>query len=538
MRRHPRRHLRLETNPVVFVTSVAVIGVFLLVGVVASPTLGRVFEGLQSAIASTLDWYYVLVVTSFLVFVVWLGASRFGRLRLGGDAERPRYRYVTWFSMLFTAGMGIGLVFWSVAEPLSHLADPPRAQTGSGEAAREAMQFTFFHWGLHAWAVYVVVGLSLAYFAYRHDLPLTVRSALYPLLGERIHGRLGDAVDVFAVFGTMFGVATSLGFGILQVNAGLASLGLVEQSTGMQVVLIAGITLAAIVSLLLGLDKGILRLSLTNLGVGTALMLFVLAAGPTVFVLRSLVEQVGVYVQTLPELALWTDAGADSGWQDAWTIFYWGWWMSWSPFVGLFIARVSRGRTVREFVFGVLLVPVALTLLWMGIFGNSAIALDRAADGALSDAVAQDPAVALFSLLGQLPWTTVTTALAIALVAIYFVTSSDSASLVIDLLTSGGNTDPPKLQRVFWAALEGAVAAVLLVAGAGGLEALQTAAITTALPFSVIMVLACVGLIRALYVDERGGSLRRAVLLDDDHDEVPAGQGRESPTRDGVRGSP
>jgi choline/glycine/proline betaine transport protein len=533
-----QRRLRLETNPAVFVSSVLVIAMFLIVGVVATPTLGRVFETVQSTIAATLDWYYVLVVSGFLVFVVWLGASRFGRLRLGGEEERPRYRYLTWFAMLFTAGMGIGLVFWSVAEPLSHLADPPMAEAGSPGAAREAMQFTFFHWGLHAWGVYVVVGLSLAYFAYRHDLPLTVRSALYPLLGERIHGRWGDVVDVFAVFGTMFGVATSLGFGILQVNAGLASLGLLEQSTAMQLLLIAAVTAAAIVSLLLGLDKGILRLSLTNLGVGTALMLFVLAAGPTVFVLRSFVEQVGVYAQQLPSMMFWTDARADSGWQEAWTIFYWGWWMSWSPFVGMFIARVSRGRTVREFVFGVLLVPVALTFLWMAIFGNSALAIDGATGGQLADAVAEDPAVALFELLGQLPLTSVTTVLAILLVATYFVTSSDSASLVIDLLTSGGNVDPPKRQRVFWAVLEGAVAGVLLAAGAGGLEALQTAAITTALPFSLIMILACVGLVRALYVDERGQPLSRAVLLDDGHDEVPQCHGRESPVRDRVQGSP
>jgi choline/glycine/proline betaine transport protein len=532
------RPFRLETNPVVFTASVAVIGAFLAFGVFATPTLARVFDAVEAAIAGTLDWYYVLVVSGFLVFVVWLGGSRFGRLRLGGADERPRYRYVTWFAMLFTAGMGIGLVFWSVAEPLSHLANPPMAEAGTTAAAREAMQFTFFHWGLHAWGVYVVVGLALAYFSYRHGLPLTVRSALYPLLGERIYGRLGDAVDTFAVFGTMFGVATSLGFGILQVNAGLASLGLLPQGTGVQLALIAGITAAAIASLLLGLDKGILRLSLTNLGVGTALMLFVLAAGPTVFVLRSFVEQAGVYLQTLPETMLWTDARAATGWQADWTIFYWGWWMAWSPFVGLFIARVSRGRTIREFVFGVLLVPVVFTFGWMAIFGNTAISLDGATDGALSAAVGEDPAIALFTLLEQLPFTSVMTVLAILLVSVYFVTSSDSASLVIDLLTSGGNINPPKIQRVFWAVLEGAIAGVLLVAGAGGLEALQTAAITTALPFSVIMVLACVGLVRALYADERGRSIERIALFQPGHDEVPESHGRESPLRDEVRGAP
>jgi len=296
--------------------------------------------------------------------------------------------------------------------------------------------------------------------------------------------------------------------------------------------------LAAIGSLLLGLDKGILRLSLTNLGVATALMVFVLIAGPTLFVLRSFVEQVGVYLQQLPEMMLWTDAREDSGWQGMWTVFYWGWWMSWSPFVGLFIARVSRGRTIREFVFGVLLVPTVFTFLWMAIFGNTAISVDGLAGGELSEAVAEDPAVALFGLLEQLPLTTITSLLAILLVATYFVTSSDSASLVIDLLTSGGNTDPPKLQRVFWAVLEGAIAGVLLVTGAGGLQALQTAAITTALPFSVIMILACIGLVRALYVDERGRPLQRAVLWSGDHDDVPEAHGRHSPVSDGIEGSP
>ncbi len=531
--------LRLETNPVVFGVSVLVILVFLVAGVVATETLERVFEALQRGIAQTLGWYYVLIVGAFLVFVVWLGASRFGRIRLGDQQGKPEYRYLTWFAMLFTAGMGIGLVFWSVAEPLSHLADPPMAEAGTAAAQAEAMRFTFFHWGLHAWAVYVVVGLSLAYFSYRHGLPLSIRSALYPILGDRIHGGWGHAVDTFAVFGTMFGVATSLGFGILQVNAGLADLGLLPQSTVVQIVLIGVITLAAIASLMAGLDKGILRLSVTNLGVGVALMAFVLVAGPTTEVLASFVQQVGHYVQTLPETTLWTDAQADTGWQAAWTIFYWGWWIAWSPFVGVFIARVSRGRTIREFVFGVLLVPVGFTFLWLAVFGNTAFSIDTATGGELSARVAEDPAIALFGLLGELPLTTITTVLAILLVATYFVTSSDSASLVIDLLTSGGNTDPPKIQRVFWAVLEGAIAAVLLLTGAGGLEALQTAAITTALPFSVVMLVMCYGLVRALYADDRLLPLDRICLANPEHDPVPDnGHERRSPFKDGVQGSP
>lgn len=530
---------RLETNPVVFGVSVVVILAFLIVGVTATDALGRVVEALQAGIAATLGWYYILAVAVFLVVVVWLGASRFGRLRLGEDDAEPEYRYLTWFAMLFTAGMGIGLVFWSVAEPLSHLATPPLAEPGTDAARVDAMRFTFFHWGIHAWGIYALVGLSLAYFAYRHALPLSMRSALYPLLGRGIHGRWGDAVDIFAVFGTMFGVATSLGLGVLQVNAGLADLGLLEQTVGVQLTIIAVITLGAVASLMAGLDKGILRLSVLNLSLAVLLMLFVLAVGPTGRVLSSIVEQVGVYVQTLPETTLWTDAGGAGGWQAAWTIFYWGWWIAWSPFVGLFIARVSRGRTIREFVFGVLLVPAGLTFVWLGVFGNTAFAVDAATAGQLSSQVAEDPAIALFGLLGELPLATITTVAAILLISVYFITSSDSASLVIDLLTSGGATDPPKVQRAFWAVLEGAVAGVLLLTGAGGLEALQTAAITTALPFSVILFAVIFGLIRALYADDRGIPLEQVCLTDRGHARVPdRGDPARSPLRDGVTGSP
>ncbi|SNR36181.1 choline/glycine/proline betaine transport protein [Haloechinothrix alba] len=530
---------RLPASPLVFGISVLVILAFLVVGLTATSAMRRMFDSAQSGIAAWFDWYYILTVGGFLVFVIWLGASRFGRIRLGEQDGEPEYRYITWFAMLFTAGMGIGLVFWAVAEPLSHLADPPMAEPGTARAETESMRFTFFHWGLHAWAIYIVVGVCLAYFSYRHNLPLAIRSALYPILGERIHGRLGDVVDIFAVFGTMFGVATSLGFGILQVNAGLSSLDLVPQSTGVQLVLIAAITCAAVCSLLAGLDKGILRLSVTNLGIGVVLMLFVLVTGPTTDVLGSFVQQLGHYVQTLPETTLWTDSQEQTGWQVGWTIFYWGWWISWSPFVGMFIARVSRGRTIREFVFGVLLMPTLFTVVWMAVFGNTAFSVDSETGGALSGQAVDDPAVALFGMLGQLPLTTVLTVLAIVLVAAYFVTSSDSASLVIAMLTSGGDPDAPKAQRVFWAVLQGGVAAVLLLAGSGGLDALQTAAITTALPFSVIMLLMCYGLVRALYADGRVDSLDRLALTTPAHCAVPERRGAaRSPFADRIQGSP
>ncbi|MFF8286505.1 BCCT family transporter [Streptomyces albus] len=530
---------RLKTIPVVFVVSTVLILAFLVAGVAATDALHGFFDAAQEGIAAYLDWYYLLVVGGCLVFVVWLGASRFGRIRLGPPDSRPDYRYLTWFAMLFTAGMGIGLVFWSVAEPLSHLADPPMAEPGGAAARREAMRFTFFHWGLHAWAIYIVVGLSLGYFSYRHRLPLLIRSALYPLLGKRIHGPVGHAVDIFAVFGTMFGVATSLGFGVLQINAGLASLDLVRPSTTVQLLLIVVITIAATFSVLSGLDKGILRLSVVNVCVGLALMAFVLSTGPTSDVLSSFVQQIGDYVQTLPGTTLWADAEARTGWQAQWTIFYWGWWISWAPFVGMFIARVSRGRTIREFVFGVLLVPAALTFLWLAVYGNTAFSLDARSDGALSAKVADDPATALFGLLSELPLSQATTVFAVVVVAVYFVTSSDSAAYVINLLTSGGKSDTPKIQRVYWSFVEGAVAAVLLLAGSGGLLALQTAAVTTALPFSLVMLVMCYGLVRALYADDRQVPLDRITLAEPLHERVPAGESpSRSPFRDHVRGSP
>lgn len=520
---------RLQVNPTVFGVSVVAIVGFVVAGIVVPDAVGGAAEGLQSFITSTLGWYYVAAVGCVLVFCIWLASSRFGRLRLGGDEERPRYRYLTWFAMLFTAGMGIGLVFWSVAEPLTHFVDPPDAVPGSDAAAVDAMNLTFFHWGLHAWGIYVVVGLCLAYFAYRHDLPLTVRSALYPLLGDRIKGPLGDAVDIFAVLGTMFGVATSLGFGIIQVNAGLSYLGILDQSTGTQVVLVILITLAACGSLMVGLDKGILRLSVANLSVATVLLVFVAIAGPTLYILDSTVEQFGTYLQQLPATTFSTGALGDGEWHSSWTIFYWGWWISWSPFVGMFIARISRGRTIREFVVGVLSVPTLLTFGWLATFGNTAIDLDRRGVGEVADAVADDVGTSLFALLEQLPFSTITTVLAVVVVATYFVTSSDSASLVIDMLSSGGNTDSPRAQRAFWALLEGGVAIALLLAGGGGLLALQTAAITTALPFSVIIFLMAYGLVRALYADTRNQALERVVLAEPGHERVPDEELSEPP---------
>jgi choline/glycine/proline betaine transport protein len=393
--------------------------------------------------------------------------------------------------------MGIGLLFFGVSEPMTHFLSPPVGDGGTIDAARNAMQATFFHWGLHAWAIYIIIGLSLAYFAFRHDLPLTLRSALYPLIGDRIYGRLGDAVDIFAILGTMFGVATSLGIGVMQVNAGLNYLFGLPVSITVQVVLIGAITCAATVSVVAGLDAGIRRLSELNLLLAVLLLLFVLIAGPTVVLLSSFIQNIGMYLSGFVDMTFRLYAYEPNDWIGNWTLFYWAWWVSWSPFVGMFIARISRGRTIREFILGVLLVPSGFTFLWFTVFGNSGLWLEMHAAGiGLATAVETNMPTAIFVLLEQLPFTTITSALATMLIVTFFVTSSDSGSLVIDIISSGGAENPPVWQRIFWALSEGAVAATLLLAG--GLAALQTAAITSALPLIIVMLLVCYGLMKAL----------------------------------------
>jgi choline/glycine/proline betaine transport protein len=477
----------------VFVISASVILTLIVFAAVFTGPAEAAFAATQAWIADVFGWFYILVVSLFLVFVVYLAFSRYGPVRLGDAFESPRFTLGGWFAMLFSAGMGIGLLFWSVAEPMVHYLRPP---ADAAPNATVAMRYTFFHWGLHAWAVYCVVGLAIGYFAYRQKLPITIRSAFYPLLGERIYGPIGHAIDAFAIFGTMFGVATSLGLGVLQINSGLDYLLGIGESAWLQVAIIAFVTLLATGSVLLGLSKGIQRLSQLNIVLSVVLLLFVLVAGPTLFLLRFLVEGIGDYVQHLPGLSFWNDAVAQSGWQDAWTIFYWGWWISWAPFVGMFIARVSRGRTIREFVAGALVAPTLAGFVWLTVLGGTGLEMQMFRGVELGAAVEANVATAIFVMLDQLPFAAITATLATALVVTYFVTSSDSGSLVIDMLAAGGHTDPPKVQRVFWAVTEGAVAAVLLLVG--GLGALQAASIAAGLPFAVIMVFMCIALMKAL----------------------------------------
>ncbi len=503
--RNPVAHAWRSIKPAVFIPASAVILGTIVVSVVYSRTAANAFVRLNAAITNGVGWWYVLVATGFVVFALYCGISQVGTIRLGRDDEAPEFGFWAWLAMLFSAGMGIGLVFYGVAEPLSHYVHPPESRGVPGltdAAAKQAMALTVFHWGLHAWAIYVVVGLGLAYMTYRRGRPLSVRWLLEPVLGRRrVEGVLGHTVDVIAMVGTLFGVATSLGFGITQIASGLEYLGWIRVNNWWMVGMIAVITASATASVVSGVSRGLKWLSNVNMALAGALALFVLLLGPTLFLLQSWVQNLGGYVQSLPEFMLRTAPFSNDGWLGDWTIFYWGWWISWAPFVGMFIARISRGRTIREFVGAVLLVPTVIASLWFTIFGDSAVLRQRNAGDMLSGG-AVDANTSLFQLLDGLPGAIITSVLAVAVIVFFFITSSDSGSLVIDILSAGGELEPPKLTRVYWAVMEGIAAAVLLlVGGAGSLTALRTAAIATALPFSIVMVVACYAMAKAFHFD-------------------------------------
>jgi len=487
----------------------AAIVTLLLVGfaILAPESAQTLFDSVQRWILGNVSWFYILVVAIILLSVVFLAVSRYGDIKLGPDHSEPDYRNFTWFAMLFSAGMGIGLMFFGVAEPLMHFLSPPFGEGGTVIAAREAMKITFFHWGLHAWSIYAIVALILAFFSYRHGLPLTLRSALYPLIGNRIHGPIGHAVDIFAILGTVLGVATSLGLGVAQINSGLNHLFGVPVGVTSQIILIVITCGLATVSVASGLDKGIRILSETNLALAVVLLLFVLIVGPTVFLLQTFVQNTGTYLSDIVNKTFNLYAYEPTDWIGGWTLFYWGWWIAWSPFVGLFIARISRGRTIREFVTGVLLVPAGFTLFWMTVFGDTAIHMIFV-DGVqgLAEVVEADSSLALFAFFEHLPLSGVLSLVAIAMVAVFFVTSADSGALVVDLLASGGQDRTPVWQRIFWSLLMGAVAIALLLAD--GLTALQTATIASALPFSIILLLSLWGLFKALKLDATKRGIR------------------------------
>ena len=505
-------------NRRVFWPAAGIVAVFVAFAMAFPRTAESAFSAVQSSIVTSFSWYYVLITAFFVVFCVWMGFSRYGDIKLGGDDDPPEFSLVSWFSLLFAAGMGIGLVFYGVGEPLSHLAQPKPGTTGTQvELAQAAMAQTFLHWGVHPWAIYVVIGLALAYAIHRRGRSISIRWALEPLLGRKVRGRWGDLIDIVALVGTLFGVATSLGLGVLQISAGLQSAGYLTASTTVSVVLIVVITTIVLFSVVSGVGRGMKWLSNANLLLATALLVLVLIDGPTQFLLRELVQSVGTYLQGFVGLSL--DVSAYQGtagemWQASWTTFYWGWWISWAPFVGIFIARISRGRTVRQFVVGVLLVPTLMTFLWFSVLGGMALYSELFGQGGLVGAEGTvDVEGALFLLLEQLPGGSVLTIGAILLIGIFFVTSADSGSLVMGMIATGGQTEPKTWIRVFFACITSLLAIALLLSG--GLEALKTAAIIIALPFSVVMLLMCWSTVLAFSREDRAYErARRATFRD------------------------
>lgn len=497
------RKPRMTFAPAVVLPSLLVLGALLVLCGFYPQRADQLFGSAQAWVVTNFDWFYTVAVTGFLVFLVLIAWSRYGDIRLGPDDAKPEFSFASWTAMLFAAGMGIGLMYFGVGEPLQHYLNPPTQEAGTPAAAREALTSTFFHWGFQAWAIYGVMGLVLAYFGFRYNLPLTMRSGLYPLLQKRINGPIGHSVDAFALVGTVAGLATTLGYGALQLAAGLNLVtGWDTGTTAFRIAVIVVVVGLAGLSAASGLDKGVKRLSEVNLLITFALLGFVLLCGPTVFLLQAFSENIGNYLSSLVGMSLRTftyEVANDDGWFGGWTILYWAWWISWSPFVGMFIARISRGRTVREFIVGVLFIPTAFNLLWMTVFGNGAIWIDtHVAQGALS-ATASNVDALLFRFFEYLPLAKAVSWIAVLLIALFFVTSADSGAYVVDAIASRGHPQSPVWQRLFWAAVLGMTAVVLLLAG--GLKALQAMTLVTALPVAAIMVLLCIGLWRGMKAD-------------------------------------
>lgn len=506
-------------DPTVTIASKILVIGFVIFCAVMAEQAGVIFQEISTSVLNNFKWFYLIVVTGVLGFLFYLMVSRFGHIRLGKDDEKPEFGYLAWVSMLFSGGMGIGLIFWSVAEPMYHYAANPFSAGLTAESASTAMRLTFFHWGLHPWATFIIVALSLAYFAYRKGLPLTLRSILYPFIGDRIYGPIGHTVDILTVGITAFGVSQSLGLGVIQMNSGLNHVFGLPIDITIQLGMIALIMLLAVASALSGVGRGIRLLSEWNMLLSVVIVVIILAIGPTRYILNTLLQSTGDYANNLVSMSLWSDTTADSGWQNYWTAFYWPWWMTWAPFVGMFIARISRGRTIREMIGGALIVPTLVTCVWMSVFGGSALFQEMQARVAYDDAVAADISVAetpfaggpilqatqadttsaLFAMFEGLDpggLGSVLSILAILLLATYFITSADSGTLVLCILDSGGNTEPPQGIRVLWGVVIACIAGALLYAG--GLKTIQTASIIAGLPIAFFILLMTISLYRTL----------------------------------------
>ena len=492
-------------NPPVFYGAAILILLFAAVVIGFPQRAGEWLLAAQTWASQTVGWYYLLAMTLYLIFVVVTALSGYGKIKLGADHDEPEFSYLSWAGMLFAAGISITLFFFCVSEPLTHFLQPPQGEAGTQEAARQAMELLFLHWGLHGWGVFALVAMALAYFAYRHNLPLALRSALYPLIGKRINGPIGYTVDCFGIIATVFGLGADMGFGVLQLNSGLDYLYAIPHTHAVQMVLIVLMMGAAISVAAAWVDKGIRILSDINMLLACSLLLFVLFAGPTQHLLNTLVQNVGDYLGHLPGKSFDLYAyGGPSDWLGSWTVFYWAWWIAWAPFVGLFIARISRGRTIREFVFGVLFIPLGFTLAWMSIFGNSA--LEQALGGAseLGRVAIEQPSMALYQMLQNYPWSRAVITVTVLVSFVFFVTSADSGTVVLSTLSAHGGSaddDGPKWLRVFWGSVTALVTGGLLFAGS--IDALKSAVVLTSLPFSLILLLMMWGLHKAFYMESQ-----------------------------------
>jgi BCCT family betaine/carnitine transporter len=498
--------LGMDLHNPVFIMSTVLILVFVIGTLIFPNTANELFATSKQWSIDNFDWFFMLGGNFFVIFCIGLILSPFGKIIIGGQLAKPEFSTLSWLAMLFAAGMGIGLMFWSVAEPVGYFTNwagtPLGVTAGTPEAAKLAMGATMYHWGLHPWAIYAVVGLSLAFFAFNCDMPLTIRSTFYPLLGERVWGTMGNLIDTIAVLATIFGLATSLGFGAQQAASGLSFLFGFNPGISTQLIIIGLVTLVAVGSVMRGLDGGVKILSNINISLAGLLMVFVIIAGSTSLILSGVGTTLVSYMANIIPLSNFIGR-EDQSFYHSWTIFYWAWWISWSPFVGMFIARISKGRSVRQFLFSVMIVPTLITTVWMSAFGGSGISQVKNKVGALADGVT-DSTLTLFQMLDSLPYGQITSFIAIVLVLVFFITSSDSGSLVIDSITAGGKIDVPVGQRVYWAVMEGIIAGTLLFGGGSdALGALQAAAITVGLPFTLVLLIMCISLFMGLLASHR-----------------------------------
>lgn len=489
----------VKNNQAVLYISAGLALAFVLFSIFFQTAMENVVNSLFAAITGSMGWLYLISAAVFIIAAIIIAAGPYGKIKLGKDEDKPEFSNFQWLSMLFGGGMGIGLVFWSVSEPMMHYLNPPFGEAQTQEAINTAMRMTFFHWGLHPWIIFAIGGLALAYFQFRKDMPFLISSAFYPLIGERVHGPIGKAIDIIAVFATIFGVATSLGLGSNQIATGLQYVWGIEPTPFLVSVIIALMTVIFTLATVSGLHKAMQNIANLKVGLSIAFMVFIFIFGGMVYILNNFTSTLGAYLQNIVGQTFWM---GNLEWLDSWTIFYWAWWIAWAPFVGQFVARVSKGRTIREFILAVSLLPAGFSVIWIGIYGGAAFNLNAQSGGALQTAIQADYTTGLFALLKQLPLYPFTAVLAILLIVACFIGAANSATYVLSMLTSGGNMDPDKKLRAGWGIAQGAVTIMLIiVSGTSALKTLQTASIAAAFPFMLIMLVMCVSIFKALKED-------------------------------------